>query len=101
MFVTVFAVVSTRCNPLPGAIPLASIQRELGITTRSSGFCTPQMKLSPPDGEQLFDCAVTSDSDARTVTHASMANTRVCLIRGSSTGDYSQNRGWRAGLVLL
>ena len=51
-FCTVLARVSTRCRPLPGAMPLASIHCEFGTSTRSSPFCTPQMNDSPPDGAQ-------------------------------------------------
>src|SRR4029453_2705505 len=74
-FRTVFVRVSTRCSPLPGAIPLASNQRVFGTRTRSSGFWMPQMNVSPPEGVHSADWAVPVGCDPPMVIKASNATT--------------------------
>ncbi len=44
-------------------MPLAIIQRVFGTITRSSGFCTPQMNVSPPDGAHADVWAASIESE--------------------------------------
>src|SRR5262245_13934551 len=103
-FFTVFACVSTRCSPLPGAMPLASIHRVFGTTTRSSGLATPQMNVSPPDGAQLaFCCAAVRCAAAAASTAASRMRFIMCRPFDPA-GLNSKTRptdSRRAGLVCI
>ena len=56
-------------------MPLASIHRVFGTSTRSSGLATPQMNVSPPEGVHgAGDCAVaTAAAPAATASVAAMS----------------------------
>jgi hypothetical protein len=72
------------CRPLPGAMPLATIQRLLGTTTRSSAFWTPQTKFSPPDGVHAGACALIG-AMPQTMAHAS-ETVRIADLMNASAG---------------
>src|SRR5262245_336030 len=90
-------------------MPLATIQRVFGTTTRSSGFWTPQTNESPPAGVHEGACAAPSENEPQIAAHTSnVARTMFFMIvsggdcesGGSKQQDPPYAVQCRAGPVL-